>query len=467
MNKQGLLATALCASLIVLTPTATDASCNVLQFDRFEPVVAEDISRALTEVRSEHGLPAVGAVLVDSNGVIAYGADGLRLSDGSAEVDLDELWHLGSNTKAMTATLYATFVRDGELSFDDPLPSFFPEIAALPVWQSVTIRHLLRHQGGVVPNLPQMPGSDPADVMAFRAQWAEDVLTAEPASAVGSVSYSNVGIVLVGAAMEAHTGQPWEALMSQRLFGPLGMNQCGFGPPPHPGNAQGHGQDGTPLPGADNTPMLGPAGTVHCSLESWGRYLSANLAGPKGESPLLGASLWNELHDSASGAAMGWFSSGWYNRPGIWHNGSNGMWYSQAWIIPGTDRVYGVATNIANGNGANAAAIRLTEATSVPLGANEPYAFGGCSDGNEEQMYCLNLDAESAIDLSISHEPFGGLLILEHYNEDGTGLGQTVGNDSGVSLNTTLPAGRYVFRVVPNNFMPACPPYEVLVTTPP
>jgi CubicO group peptidase (beta-lactamase class C family) len=270
--------------------------------------------------------------------------------------------------------------------------------------------------------------------------------------------------VLVGAALEAHTGQAWEALMNERLFAPLGMSHCGFGAPPHPENAQGHSQDGTPRPGQDNTPMLGPAGTVHCSLESWGRFLSANLAGPKGESSLLDASLWNELHQLESGYAMGWIAGGWYNRPVIGHDGSNTLWYSRATVVPDKDRAYGITTNIVNTDGVAAAAIRLVENDAIPLTSGVAYSFDGCSHGNDEQKYCFELDTESTLDVAIAHEPFDGQLILEHYDEAGNGLGQTVGGATGVSLSTDLTAGRYVVRVFVNTFSPACPAYEIVAT---
>jgi len=464
MNKQNLLATALCTFLALLAPISSRAACSVLLSDRFDGDEPTDISVTLGGIREEHELPAVGAVLVDSSGVLSLGVDGLRVSDAAAKVDSDELWHLGSNTKAMTATLYATYVQNGELGFDDPLPSFFPDIEALPAWQSVTIRDLLQHRGGVDPNMTQLPGSDPETVMANRAEWAETVLTAAPASPIGDFSYSNVGYVLVGAALESHTGQTWEALMNERLFEPLSMSHCGFGAPPHPENAQGHSQDGTPQPGQDNTPMLGPAGTVHCSLESWGRFLSANLAGAKGESPLLDASLWSELHQLESGYAMGWGGAGLYNRPGIGHDGSNTLWYARALVIPDTNRAYGLATNIVSPAGVGAAAIRLVETDAIPLTSGVAYSFDGCSDGNEEQKYCFDLKTESTLEVAISHAPFGSQLVLEHYDDNGTGLGQTVGGETGASLNTVVAAGRYVLRVAVNTFSPACPPYEIVAT---
>ena len=47
--------------------------------------------------------------------------------------------------------------------------------------------------------------------------------------------YSNVGFIIAGAMLEAVTGTGWEALLTDRVFEPLGMASCGFGAPGTPG----------------------------------------------------------------------------------------------------------------------------------------------------------------------------------------------------------------------------------------
>ena len=83
---------------------------------------------------------------------------------------------------------------------------------------------------------------------------------------VGVMRYSNYGYVIAGAALEHLTATSWEELMRVRLFGPLEMNECGFGPPDSSDASQPWGHDGYNRPtSADNWSVLGPAGasTVH------------------------------------------------------------------------------------------------------------------------------------------------------------------------------------------------------------
>lgn len=310
----------------------------------------EDITELVKEIFDGSNLPALSGGIIDGDGIRAIGVAGVRQSGGSDPVETDELWHLGSITKAMTATLYATFVRDEELSFDDTLSDLFPNLTIDPGFANVTPRQLLAHRGGAPAQVFPAQWSQwwaGGDVQTLRADWARILLGSPPPATVGEYTYSNGGYVIVGAVMEAHTGKSWEQLMAERLFEPLGMDRCGFGPTPA-GSAVGHDSSGTPRPGADNPPTLGPAGTVHCDLKSWGKFVAANLVGPDGGSPLLPAALWNELHEPLVGSyALGWgvTDRGWANGLTLTHTGSNTMWYAVVWAAPNIDRAFVAITN--------------------------------------------------------------------------------------------------------------------------
>jgi D-alanyl-D-alanine carboxypeptidase len=61
----------------------------------------------LEPVRARHHLSALAAVVVTREGGITVGAVGRRRRFDSTPVTADDCWHLGSNTKAFTATLIA------------------------------------------------------------------------------------------------------------------------------------------------------------------------------------------------------------------------------------------------------------------------------------------------------------------------------------------------------------------------
>jgi CubicO group peptidase (beta-lactamase class C family) len=157
--------------------------------------------------------------------------------------------------------------------------------------------------------------------------------------------------------------------MRTRLFAPLGMTSCGFGPPATPGQVDqpwphlvvaGELEPVPTGPAADNPPAMGPAGTVHCSLADWGRFVAMHLAGARGGSKFLSATSFAKLHTPYPGEeyAGGWIVTkrSWAHGVAFTHGGSNGMWFATVWLAPGLDRAFLVATNRGD-----AAAARATD----------------------------------------------------------------------------------------------------------
>lgn len=128
------------------------------------------------------------------------------------------------------------------------------------------------------------------------------------------------------------------------------MTGCGFGAP-GTGHPEGHDASGIPVLGGDNPPTLGPAGTVHCTLQSWARFAHANAVGPGGGAPLLEPETWTALHDAPlDDYALGWnvTSRDWAGGTVLHHVGSNRLWFAWAWVAPETERAYLAVTNSGN-----------------------------------------------------------------------------------------------------------------------
>ena len=99
-------------------------------------------------------------------------------------------------------------------------------------------------------------------------------------------SDQNANFILAGAMLERRTGKSWEDLMTTELFQPLGMTTAGFGAP---GNASdvnepyGHSDASGQRVASkgDNTSALGPAGTMHGSLDDWAKFVRQRLDGSR------------------------------------------------------------------------------------------------------------------------------------------------------------------------------------------
>lgn len=311
-----------------------------------------EIAKQLEAIRAKHKLPALGGAIVTSGGMLAKSVVGVRKAGSNVAVTADDLWHLGSNTKAMTATLAGIAVEEGKLRWSNTMAEIFPNIAALkesPL-AAVTLTHLLSHRSGLSANLNWA-------TLKNRDQVLEVAAGLKLASAPGEkFEYSNLGYVLAGHMIEQVFGASWDSLMRDRVFKPLGMTRAGFGgtgtlgqidqPWPHFANGKPAPTNG---PTTDNPLVIGPAGVVHAPLEDWGKFVSEHLAGEQGKAKLLKAKIYLHLHTPATGEtyACGWgvTQRPWGGGTVLTHSGSNTMNKSVTWLAPKKDFAVLVCTN--------------------------------------------------------------------------------------------------------------------------
>jgi CubicO group peptidase (beta-lactamase class C family) len=187
-----------------------------------------EVAKLLRKVRQKYNLPALGGAIVSGEGVDAIAVDGVRKLGESAEVTVDDLWHLGSDTKAMTATLIAVLVEQGKLSWNSSLNDVFPEMQLGPEVGKITIMHLLAHRAGLPANADW--GSIPkgGSLVEQRKAAVAQIKSVNLLSEAGSrFSYSNWGYVVVAAMAEKVTQRSYEDLMRAMIFEPLQMRSVG------------------------------------------------------------------------------------------------------------------------------------------------------------------------------------------------------------------------------------------------
>jgi CubicO group peptidase (beta-lactamase class C family) len=350
-----------------------------------------NLNELLEPIRKSYKLPALAAAIIKPGGTTLRGAVGVRRAGHGERVNLDDRFHIGSCTKSMTATVCAILVEQGKLQWNTTIADTFPQLAAKihPDYRAVTLEQLLRHRSGLPedrepdavlwPKICALTGP----LKEQRRALVEMVLQQKPAAPPGTkFQYSNDGYTIAGAMCEQATGQVWEALMRERLFQPLRMTTAGFGPPGKPEAVDepwGHlleGQKWQPLAPdseADNPPVIGPAGSVHCSIGDWARYAAFHLRGQLGEKKLLKPETLQKLHTAREGDdyAFGWLVAArdWAGGKALTHGGSNTFWFAVIWLAPARDSAFLAATNLGNDTafaGCDAAIAKLIETTSAP-----------------------------------------------------------------------------------------------------
>lgn len=346
-----------------------------------------DVATLLVGLLERHRLPALGGAVVTVDGRQGAAAIGRRSNQIPAVALTDDLWHLGSCTKAMTATLAARMVEQGKIDWDTSVAEVFADLpgGVDPGWQWATLELLLAHRGGAPADIEpeqwgQLFGST-APPREQRMTLVRALLAAPPAQKPGDAHvYSNAGYALAGAMLEERADAVWENLMRQEVFVPLKMSSAGFGAPGNSGKLDqplGHRApaDGKPAkpvpvgPRADNPAAIGPAGTVHASLADWGRFAQAHLAGARGDTSYLKRASWERLHTPLDGQeyALGWLVTerDWSQGVALTHSGSNTMWFATVWLAPKR----GFAVLAVTNQGGQEAAKAVDETCAALIGA--------------------------------------------------------------------------------------------------
>lgn len=343
-----------CSDTVKPTDDGTPSAPSV--DDTSAPIIeAEDVSDQLEAIRSEYGLPALAGIRLEGDTVTHQGVTGVRKLGEDTLATVDDKWHIGSCTKAMTGTLVGLHVDDGLLDWTSTMAELFPDMDGMhDSFRDVTVEMLLSHSGGIddaAANSAVVATQTSNDVQ-WRADLTRAILRNEPGTEIGSYQYSNYGYVMAGAALERLTDASWEELMRARLFEPLGMSGCGFGPADASGDgSQPWGHSGDEPSNRDNVPVLGPAGTVHCPLADWGRFISDQIRAYNGEESILSADQAEQMFTVKAGNyAMGWLVADYPSFGGtiLAHTGSNTFSLADVLVSPDINQAYLAATNRAD-----------------------------------------------------------------------------------------------------------------------
>lgn len=214
---------------------------------------ASRLERVPALLRRETGAGRyAGAVwlVARDGGVVSHGAVGFRDVATRTAMTEDTVFHIFSMTKLITTVTVLTLVEEGRIALDDPVERFLPALAKRqvltggtpdapvlePAAGPITIRQLLTQTSGL-----------PYDIFAdgpLRTIWQRADLWRSPTlgdfvARVATLPLAHqpgvrwtygVNTDILGAVIEAVTGQDLETAMRERVLGPLGMTHTTFRP---------------------------------------------------------------------------------------------------------------------------------------------------------------------------------------------------------------------------------------------
>jgi CubicO group peptidase (beta-lactamase class C family) len=208
------------------------------------------VERLVQPVLAAHETPGLIVGVATPDGQRHFFSFGEGETHG-APLAPDTRFPIGSLTKGYTAALLSVLVDEGQLHWDETLAGLLPQLKLTPQAARLTLLQLATHSAG----LPRQPtdlglltgllrftftGSN------FYAALDADGLARYMAGFTPpphpDPAYSNIGYALIGMAIEARTGRPLGALMTEKVLAPLRLAHTGF----EPGDAhraQGHAGD--------------------------------------------------------------------------------------------------------------------------------------------------------------------------------------------------------------------------------
>lgn len=171
-----------------------------------------------------------GTVLVAKDGEVQFEkAYGLADRTKNIPNKTNTRYNLGSITKDFTKVAIGQLAEAGKLKLDAPIATYLPNYPNKDVAKKVTVQQLVDHTSGLGDvfterfwkTKPELMDS-PQDFIAF---FASDPLKFEPGK---GQAYSNYGYVVLGAIIEAVSGQSYFDYIQKNVFDRAGLAGSGF-----------------------------------------------------------------------------------------------------------------------------------------------------------------------------------------------------------------------------------------------
>ncbi len=165
-----------------------------------------------------------GAAILILRGDTLLMAEGYGLADMQTKtpVTTETNFCLASISKQFTAVGILQLCEQGRMALTDEVRTFFPQLTE-PIWQGVTVRHILSHTSGIPDARAHFPremkifADDNVAVAYFDTLSWRDFLPGE------AYKYINPTITLAGKIIEKVSGEEFGAYMAKHVFEPAGM----------------------------------------------------------------------------------------------------------------------------------------------------------------------------------------------------------------------------------------------------
>ncbi|TDW48555.1 CubicO group peptidase (beta-lactamase class C family) [Flavobacterium sp. 270] len=292
-------------------------------------------------IRKVNDIPEISYAVITADKILEINALGFHSTALKDPASLTDRFHIGSNTKAMTAFVIAKYVEKGKLKWNTKFFDLFPDLkkASKPEYYAITLQDLLSHRG----RIQAFQGENDTIVPNFkgnsqekRNQFGAFVLTLKPVALTDKTKYvySNAGYTLATMMLEKVIGKSWEQLINKVFNEDLKMN-VKFSWPENQlaKDTWGHSFENNKLvPVPSNTDyhldFTEPSGDLNLTLQDYIRFIQLNIQGLQGHNNYLKASTYKIIHKGVEEYSLGWFNSYENDQDFSTHAGTAGTYYT-------------------------------------------------------------------------------------------------------------------------------------------
>ena len=308
------LALAVSIGVVAGCASAPPVPVNVARgnFSAVQSYATEVIERAIAKEQVQ----GISIALVDDQRVVWSRGFGYADAEAKQPATADTLYRVGSISKLFTDTAAMQLAESGKLNLDEPVQKLLTGFAPRS-WDGssvdITARMLMTHHSGLQRDVAKSFQSRKPPRFTEIADYFDSYLAYDPGQIL---SYSNIGLTVLGSVVERVSGKPFEEQQRLAILDPLGMSHSAFDAAVSPSSDMAKSYTGREVLAA--LPLRDvPAGGLNSSVNDLSRFMEMIFANgqagghqvlkPESVAEMLRAQNSDVKLDFDTRVGLGWF----------------------------------------------------------------------------------------------------------------------------------------------------------------
>jgi len=268
-------------------------------------------------IRKVYQIPELAYAVLSSDSVFELQTLGVQRINTNYKATINDRFHIGSNTKAITSFIAALLVQENKINWNTKFLDLFPELKpkSKKAYYDITLENLLTFRGKLPPYTYTFAKPTSKEIKGNNAEQryllAKYFLAQKPIKEdENGLTKSNVDYILAGLMLEKASGKSYKELVTD--FGKTIGIHFGFDYPNLTDTLQPYGHDANlnPVKPFDNYKLnwLLSAGNINVSLLDYSKFILLQLIGLKENTPLFPRKTFDKLLFGCSAFSYGWFN---------------------------------------------------------------------------------------------------------------------------------------------------------------